>query len=92
MIELRRFERTLKLRIERKELGTMTASDQREDADSDHACAKNKYVEVAHAEQPAGRDLRVSFPKTVVENARAERLLAFSLGLEQTFHLTSYTY
>jgi ATP-dependent RNA helicase RhlE len=29
MIELRRFERTLKLRIERKELGKMKASDDR---------------------------------------------------------------
>ncbi len=35
MIELRRFERTLKLRIERKELGKMKAT-QQQDADSDY--------------------------------------------------------
>ena len=70
MIELRRFERTLKLRIERKELGKMQASASPQVCRfrSPRVRGRHQHAEVAHAEQPAGRDLRVSIAEW--ENAR----------------------
>ena len=52
-----------------------------EHADSDHPCSQEyEHLEVAHAEQPAGRDLRVSIVVTKMPEAAASGIFCFRHG------------